>query len=117
MRAALLAIGWGWAAAIVWLSLAPAPPKLDFEHGGGVEPRLVDELRRYEARAAHHFDPDRDAEQRVAAAQALALGDGEHRGNHDRAGVHRPALEGVVEVLAVRRGAVDEGGARGIERA
>ena len=34
MRAALLAIGWGGAAAIVWLSLTPAPPKLDFEHGG-----------------------------------------------------------------------------------
>jgi hypothetical protein len=34
MRAVLLAIGWGWAAAIVWLSLTPAPPKLDFEHGG-----------------------------------------------------------------------------------
>ena len=33
MRAALLAIGWGWAAAIVWLSLTPSPPKLDFEHG------------------------------------------------------------------------------------
>jgi len=33
MRAALLAIGWGGAAAIVWLSLTPAPPKLDFEHG------------------------------------------------------------------------------------
>ena len=33
MRAALLAIGWGCAAAIVWLSLTPAPPKLDFEHG------------------------------------------------------------------------------------
>ena len=32
MRAALLAIGWGWAATIVWLSLTPAPPKLDFEH-------------------------------------------------------------------------------------
>ena len=33
MRAALLAIGWGGAVAIVWLSLTPAPPKLDFEHG------------------------------------------------------------------------------------
>ncbi len=32
MRAALLAIGWGWAATIVWLSVTPAPPKLDFEH-------------------------------------------------------------------------------------
>jgi VanZ family protein len=26
-----LAIGWGWAAAIIWLSLTPAPPKVDFE--------------------------------------------------------------------------------------
>jgi VanZ family protein len=32
MRAALLAIGWGWAATIVWLSLTPAPPTLDFKH-------------------------------------------------------------------------------------
>jgi VanZ family protein len=32
MRAALLAIGWGWAATIVWLSVTPSPPKLDFEH-------------------------------------------------------------------------------------
>jgi len=31
-RRLLLAIGWGWAAAIIWLSLTPAPPKVDFEH-------------------------------------------------------------------------------------
>ena len=28
-RVAYLAIGWGWAAAIVWLSLTPAPPQVD----------------------------------------------------------------------------------------
>ena len=31
--------------------------------------------------------------------------------------MHRAALEGVVEILAVRRGAVDERGARGAQRA
>ncbi len=30
-RPAWLALGWGWAATIVWLSLTPAPPTLDFE--------------------------------------------------------------------------------------
>jgi VanZ family protein len=33
MRKACLAAGWGWAAAIVWLSLNPAPPDLDVAHG------------------------------------------------------------------------------------
>ncbi len=30
-RKALIALGWAWAAAIVWLSLTPSPPKVDFE--------------------------------------------------------------------------------------
>ena len=33
MRMALVAAGWGWAAAIVWLSLTPSPPGMDVEHG------------------------------------------------------------------------------------
>ena len=33
MRMALVAAGWGWAAAIVWLSLTPAPPEVDLSHG------------------------------------------------------------------------------------
>jgi VanZ family protein len=33
MRKACLAAGWAWAAAIVWLSLTPAPPGVDMEHG------------------------------------------------------------------------------------
>lgn len=32
-RAVLLAAGWGWAAAIVWLSLTPAPPDLELAYG------------------------------------------------------------------------------------
>ena len=32
MRKVSLAAGWAWAAAIVWLSLTPAPPRVDFEH-------------------------------------------------------------------------------------
>ena len=31
MRKLYVAAGWGWAAAIAWLSLNPAPPDLDFE--------------------------------------------------------------------------------------
>jgi VanZ family protein len=30
-RSLLLALGWAWAAAIVWLSLTPSPPEVDFE--------------------------------------------------------------------------------------
>jgi VanZ family protein len=33
MRKLYVAAGWGWAAAIAWLSLHPAPPDLDLEHG------------------------------------------------------------------------------------
>jgi VanZ family protein len=30
-RRVLLALGWAWVAAIIWLSLTPSPPKVDFE--------------------------------------------------------------------------------------
>ena len=34
MRRAYLAAGWAWAAAIVWVSLTPAPPTIDYvSHG------------------------------------------------------------------------------------
>ena len=52
----------------------------------------------------------------VAAVRMVPLARGEHRRHDDRAGMHRPALERVVEVLAMRRRAVDErraGGAQG----
>lgn len=33
MRAAYVALGWAWAAAIAWLSLTPSPPSIDLSHG------------------------------------------------------------------------------------
>jgi len=33
MRKACLAAGWGWVAAIVWLSLTPAPPSVELAYG------------------------------------------------------------------------------------
>src|SRR5262245_15410107 len=36
MRILGLALGWGWAAAIVWLSLTSSPPKVDFEYSDKV---------------------------------------------------------------------------------
>ena len=33
MRSVAIGLGWAWAVAIVWLSLTPAPPKVDLEHG------------------------------------------------------------------------------------
>jgi VanZ family protein len=37
MRKAGIAAGWAWAAAIVWLSLAPSQPDLGIEHGDKLE--------------------------------------------------------------------------------
>jgi VanZ family protein len=36
MRPAWLAVGWAMVAAIVWLSLTPSPPKVDFEQSDKV---------------------------------------------------------------------------------
>jgi VanZ family protein len=33
MRKVLVAAGWGWAAAIIWLSLTPSPPRVDIAYG------------------------------------------------------------------------------------
>ena len=51
------------------------------------------------------------------AVELVALAGRQHRRHDHGAGMHRAALEGVVEILAVRRGAVDEGGARRAQRA
>ena len=82
------------------------------EHRGRMKARLVHHLRRDQAEPAHQLDADRDAFERGLAVDAVALADGEHRRHDHRAGVDRAALEGVVEILAVGRGAVDEGRAR-----
>ena len=33
MRILGLALGWGWAVTIVWLSLTPSPPQVDVQYG------------------------------------------------------------------------------------
>ncbi len=78
--------------------------------------RLVHAHRRHAAQPAHQLAADRDAAQQVRAAQAMALGRREHGRHDDRTGMHRTALVGVVEILAVRRGAVDEGRRFGAQR-
>src|SRR5262252_3631881 len=59
----------------------------------------------------------RERRQRGSPVAAEALARGEHRRNDHRARVHRPAFEGVVEILAVGRGAVDHRGVFGVEGA
>ena len=87
------------------------------EHGGGVKAGLVDELGCDQARAAGQLDTDRNALQGRQAREALALGDCENRGDDDGAGMDRAAFERVVEVFAMRGGAVHKRRAGGIQRA
>ena len=82
-----------------------------------MEAGLVHGLRHHEAQPAQHFGADRDPDQRHAAIGIVPLAGGEHRRHDHRAGMHRAALEGVVEILAMRGGAVDEGRARRGQRA
>ena len=104
-----------WRASSLSAAPTPAAAAMRAEHGGGMEARLVHRLGRDQAQAADGLDADRDAEQRRWPSRLLLLGGGEHGRHDDGAGVHRAALEGVVEVLAVGGGAVDEGGAGGAE--
>ena len=87
------------------------------EDRGRVEARLVHRLRHHRGQPAHRLGADRDAEQRRGAVRPVPLAGRQHRRHHHRAGMHRAALEGVVEILAMRRGAVDEGGAGAAQRA
>ena len=87
------------------------------EHRGRMEARLVHGLRHHEAEPAQHLDADRDAAQRRRAVRIVPLAGRQHRRNDNRAGMHRPALESVVEILAVRGRAVDQRGAGRAQRA
>ena len=78
------------------------------QHRGRMKPRLVDRLGATRLSRHMRFDARRDAEQRGAAVAAEALAGGEHRRHDHGARMHRPALEGVVEILAVRGGAVEQ---------
>ena len=87
------------------------------ENRGRMKARLVHGLRHHEAQTAKHFGADRDPDQRHAAVGIVPLAGGEHRRHDHGAGMHRAALERVVKILAMRRGAVDEGRARGRQHA
>ncbi len=87
------------------------------EHGGWVEACLVDALRRHQARAAHELRADGDAGERVGALELVSFAHRQDCGHDHRAGMHRSALERVVEILAVRGRAVHERRPRGIKRA
>ena len=77
------------------------------EHRRRMEARRVDHLRRDEAQPARQLAADRDPGEQVRARQPVPLGGGQHGGHDHRAGMHRPALERVVIVLAMGGGAVD----------
>ena len=72
-----------------------------------MKPGLVNELGRDEAQPAHRLEACGDAKECGAAAAVEAFARREHGRHDDRSAVHRAALEGVVEILAVGRGAVD----------
>ena len=82
-----------------------------------MEAGVVRRHRRHQAEPAQQLRPGDDADEQAVAAEPFPLARGEHRGDDDGAGMDRPALERVVEVLAVRGGAVDERRAERIEPA
>ncbi len=82
------------------------------ENRGRMEAGLVHGFGHHKAEAAQHLGADGNPDQRHAAVGIMPLAGGEHRRHDHRAGMHRAALERVVEILAMRRGAVDKGRAR-----
>ena len=87
------------------------------EDRGRVKPGLVDGLRHHQAQSAQNFRADGDADQRHAAVGIMPLAGCQHRRHYHRTGMHRTALESVVEILAMRRSTVDEGRACGVQGA
>jgi hypothetical protein len=70
---------------------------------------------RDQAQATDCLGPHRDALEHGKAIGSEFLRNCQHRGHDDRARVHRPAFEGVVEILAMRGGAVDERAAGSVD--
>src|SRR5471032_861063 len=81
-----------------------------------MKPGLVGEAGRHQAEAADRLDADGNAELRRPPVESEALDSSEHRGHDDRTGMNRTALERVVEILAMRRRAVDQRGASAVAR-
>ena len=81
------------------------------EDRGRVETGLVDSLRHHEAQPAQYFGADGDPDQRHAAIRIMPFAGGQHSRHYHGTGMHRATLESVVKILAMRRSAIDEGGA------
>ena len=87
------------------------------EDRGRMKAGLVDGLRHHEAQPAKNFGADGNSRQRHAAIRIVPLAGREHRRHDHGAGMDGAALERIVKVLAMGRGAVDKGRARGRQRA
>ena len=74
-------------------------------------------LRRHQAEAAEQFDTGGDADQQPLTAQPLTLAGRHHGGQDHGPGMDRTTLEGIVEILPMGGGAVDQRGAETIEAA
>ena len=59
--------------------------------------------------ANKNLGADGYSDQRPAAVGVVPFAGRQNRGHDHRTGMHRTALEGIVKVLAMRRGAIDEG--------
>src|SRR3546814_5220920 len=66
---------------------------------------------------ADRFHAGEDADQGALAGEAVVLGGGQHGGDDHGADTDQRALQGVVEVLAVDRDAVDQRGTACVEGA
>jgi len=87
---------------------ATASVRPSAEHGGRVKAGLVDRFRDHHRHPAQRLDAGHKTGQCIAAVAAEAFRRRQHRRHDHRARMHRTAFEGVVEVLAVRRRAVDQ---------
>ena len=87
------------------------------EDRGRMKAGLVYRLRHHEAQAAKHLGADSNPDQRHPSVGIMPLAGGQHRRHDHRAGMHRAAFKGIVKILAMRGRAVDESGARRVQRA
>ena len=87
------------------------------EHRGRMKSGFVRERRRDQTQAAHGFDADGDAEKHRLPVALVPFAGGQHRRHDHRAGMDRATFEGVVEILAMDRGAVDQSRCGGGQRA
>src|SRR5262245_11924929 len=87
------------------------------EDGCRMEPGLVNGLGNDRAQTAHDFSAHRSSKKRGTTVRLVALTHCQHRRHNHCTGVDGAALERIVKVLAMGRGAIDEGSAGSTEAA